>query len=178
MARILKPDTWSGRDTVAHARGLLGRRLVVRGEEGAVMAVRITETEAYDGPEDRACHAHRGRTARTAVMFGAAGHWYVYLCYGVHEMLNLVTGPVDYPAAVLVRGVSGISGPGRLTKRLRIDRRFNAAAASRATGLWLEDDGLVVPDDQVEIGPRVGVNYAGPEWAGKPWRFSWRGESR
>ncbi|WP_225919206.1 DNA-3-methyladenine glycosylase [Actomonas aquatica] len=175
----MKVKDWSSRETVAHARALLGKWLVVAGSEsdGARTAVsrwRITETEAYDGPEDRACHAARGRTARTEVMFGAPGCWYVYLCYGIHEMLNLVTGPKDYPAAVLIRGVEGVVGPGRLTKRLGIGRALNGAAAGRACGLWLEDDGLVVREEEVTSTPRVGIDYAGPEWAAKPWRFVWR----
>ncbi len=171
---MISPSVWRGPDTVAHARALLGKYLVVADQAGDQRRTRIVETEAYDGPEDRACHASRGRTPRTEVMFGAAGHWYVYLCYGIHEMLNLVTGPVDYPAAVLVRGVSEFSGPGRLTKRLGIDRRFNGRSARRSTGLWLEDDGLVVPDEVVQCTPRIGIDYAGPEWAAKPWRFVWR----
>jgi DNA-3-methyladenine glycosylase len=86
-------------------------------------------------------------------------------------MLNLVTGPSDYPAAVLIRGVEGISGPGRLTKRLAVNRQLNGAAAVRDSGLWIEDDGFKVPRGRLRTGPRIGVDYAGPEWAGKPWRF-------
>lgn len=142
--------------------------------DGTVRRLRITETEAYHGPEDRACHASKGRTARTEVMFGPAGCWYVYLCYGMHEMLNLVTGPRDWPAAVLIRGVEQLTGPGRLTRALSINRELNGAAAVEACGLWIEpaEVGLVAEDEIVD-GPRVGVDYAGPEWAGKPWRFRW-----
>lgn len=169
---MVLPSAFSGTETVAIARRLLGMRLVVRAPgEDTTHALRITETEAYDGPEDKACHASRGLTARTRVLFGPPGHWYVYLCYGIHEMLNLVTGPEGYPAAVLIRGVEGVVGPGRVTKALGIDRRFNALPASRESGMWIEDTGVVVPDAQVEIGPRVGVDYAGPIWAAKPWRF-------
>jgi DNA-3-methyladenine glycosylase len=132
---------------------------------------RITEVEAYDGENDLACHASKGRTKRTEVMYRPGGVWYVYLCYGVHEMLNLVTGPADYPAAVLIRGVEGISGPGRLTKRLAIDWRLNGADAIRVSGLWIEDDGFKLPRGALRTGPRIDVNYAGPKWAGKPWRF-------
>ena len=78
----------------------------------------ITEVEAYDGERDRTCHARFGRTPRSEVLYGAGGVWYVYLCYGVHEMLNLVVGPAGWPAAVLIRGVDGITGPGRLTRAL------------------------------------------------------------
>ena len=89
----------------------------------------------------------------------------------MHEMLNLVTGPVDYPAAILIRGVEGINGPGRLTRRLDIDRQLNGAVASRASGLWLEDDGFAVPRGALRVSARIGVDYAGPVWAQKPWRF-------
>lgn len=171
MARALKAKSLRHRRTVALARGLVGRILARRHPDGTVVRRRITEVEAYDGENDLACHASKGRTKRTEVMYRPGGVWYVYLCYGVHEMLNLVTGPADYPAAVLIRGVEGISGPGRLTKRLQIDRRLNGAAAVRATGLWIEDDGFKVPRGALKISVRIGVDYAGPEWAGKPWRF-------
>lgn len=133
--------------------------------------MRICETEAYGDENDLACHASRGRTPRTEVMYADGGIWYVYLCYGMHEMLNLVTGPAGRPSAVLIRGLDGVSGPGRLTRFLGIDRRFNGRPASRETGLWLEDDGLVVPRGAIIATPRIGVDYAGPVWAPKPWRF-------
>ena len=104
-------------------------------------------------------------------MYGPGGVWYVYLCYGMHEMLNLVTGPSDYPAAVLIRGVESISGPGRLTKRLQIGRQLNGLAAARASGLWLEDDGFRLPRGALRVSARIGVDYAGPVWSRKPWRF-------
>lgn len=173
MATAIKAKLFQNQNTVALARDLIGTRLVVRTAEGGRTALRITETEAYHGEEDRACHARVGRTARTEVMYAAGGVWYVYLCYGVHEMLNLVTGPRDQPSAVLIRGVMGIEGPGRLTKALGIDRRFNGQAARPATGLWMEDDGFRPPADAVIATPRVGVAYAGPVWAGMPWRFVW-----
>lgn len=142
--------------------------------DGRRVARRIVEVEAYDGPDDRACHASRGLTPRTEVMFRPGGVWYVYLCYGVHEMLNLVTGPADYPAAILIRGVEGVFGPGRVTRKLGIDRRFNGRTAARGTGLWIEDDGFVVPKAKVVALPRVGIAYAGEPWVSKPWRFVWR----
>lgn len=171
MARILTARHWNSPDTVALARSLLGKALVRRLEDGSVVQRWITEVEAYDGEEDLACHASKGRTPRTAVMYAPGGCWYVYLCYGVHELLNLVTGPEGRPSAVLIRGLSGISGPGRLTKALGIDRRLNAQPASRPAGLWIEDHGLFVPDDQVAATPRIGVDYAGPVWSQMPWRF-------
>lgn len=175
MPRRVENNSWESADTVAIARGLLGATLCRRRADGTVLRSRITETEAYNGPEDRACHASKGRTARTEVMFGPAGHWYVYLCYGVHEMLNLVTGPRDFPAAVLIRGVEGVSGPGRVTKALGVGRELNQLAACEASGLWIEPaaPGEGAPDAEVEAGPRVGVAYAGPDWSARPWRFRW-----
>lgn len=182
MARLIRPAEVRDRDTVAIARWLLGKLLVLDGGGSATVAeaggrgpraFRLTEVEAYNGPDDRACHASRGRTPRTAVMFEPGGVWYVYLVYGMHEMLNLVTGPRDHPAAVLVRGVEGIVGPGRLTRRLGIDRRFNGQPAIRETKLWLEDDRFVPPPDEVRATPRIGVEYAGSPWVEKPWRFVW-----
>lgn len=170
MARVIKPKELQGEDTVAVARWLLGKSLVRTGF-GDREAHVITEVEAYEGERDLACHASKGRTKRTEVMYKSGGTWYVYLCYGMHEMLNLVTGPVDYPAAVLIRGVSGIVGPGRLTKRLGIDRRLNGRLAHPESGLHLEDNGLEIPRRRVKCGPRIGVSYAGPVWAVKPWRF-------
>ena len=172
VARIVRASEVQGTDTVALARGMLGRFLVTR-IDGVRHARRIVEVEAYHGPDDLGCHASRGRTARTAVMFAPGGVWYVYLVYGTHEMLNLVTGPRDFPAAVLIRGVEGIAGPGRLTRALAIDRRFNGRRASLASGLWIEDDGLVPPEFEVAITPRIGIDYAGPVWSAKPWRFVW-----
>lgn len=170
MARVIKPEELLNVDTVALARWLLGKVLVrttARGRESHI----ITEVEAYDGERDLACHASKGRTERTDVMYRPGGIWYVYLCYGVHEMLNLVTGPRDYPAAVLIRGVSGFAGPGRLTKGLKIDRRLNGRPAQPDSGLHLEDNGLEIKPRRVKSGPRIGVNYAGPVWARKRWRF-------
>jgi DNA-3-methyladenine glycosylase len=170
MARVLTSEAWLGCDTVAIARGLLGCRLVVRGPQ-VCRALRITEVEAYNGPDDRASHASRGRTLRNTVMWSPGGRWYVYLCYGVHEMLNLVTGPEGYPAAVLIRGVKGYDGPGKLTRALGIDRRFNDLLATRQTGLWIEAGDDIIDEREVIATPRIGVDYAGTEWAAKPWRF-------
>jgi DNA-3-methyladenine glycosylase len=168
--RVLPSEHWRQRGTVRLARELLGMFLV-RTRDGAIEARLITEVEAYDGERDLACHARVGRTARTATMYRAGGCWYVYLCYGVHEMLNLVTGPEHWPAAVLIRGVAGAGGPGRLTRALGIDRRLNGAAAEPASGLHIEDRGVCVPRSWVRATPRVGVGFAGPVWAAKPWRF-------
>ncbi|MDI1318629.1 MAG: DNA-3-methyladenine glycosylase [bacterium] len=170
MARAIKQEELQSDNTVGLARWLLGKALV-RTIGGGRMEYIITEVEAYDGVRDLACHASKGRTKRTEVMYQPGGIWYVYLCYGMHEMLNLVTGPADYPAAVLIRGVNGIPGPGRLTRRLQIDRQLNGLSARPASGLHLVDRGLAIPRRQIKSGPRIGVDYAGPVWARKPWRF-------
>jgi DNA-3-methyladenine glycosylase len=170
MGRIIKTTELRGPDTVALARWLLGKTLVRATTNGRLAGI-ISEVEAYDGERDLACHASKGRTKRTEVMYQPGGIWYVYLCYGMHEMLNLVTGPAGYPAAVLIRGAGGIAGPGRLTKRLGIGRALNGAPVTRRAGLWLEDDGFKVPRGTLRVGKRIGVDYAGPVWAGKPWRF-------
>ncbi len=162
------------RPTLEVAEELLGKFLV-RESNGEVTFGMITETEAYDGFDDMASHASRGQTARNAPMFGGAGVWYVYLVYGMHEMLNVVTREKTYPAAVLIRGASGstgeICGPGRLTKHLNITHELNNKLAVRETGLWIEDRGVEIPKNAIKKTPRVGVKYAGEEWANKPWRF-------
>ena len=152
------------------ARVLLGAALVVRAADGRLARHVVFETEAYLGAHDLACHGSRGLTKRNATMFGPAGHWYVYLCYGMHWMLNIVTGGEGVPAAVLIRGVGEHVGPGRLTKALGIDRSFDGRPASRRAGLWLEAGGIAVPRRLIERTPRIGVGYAG-EWAEKPLRF-------
>lgn len=170
---IVRPGDVQGRGTVGLARRLLGKFLVRRTAAGE-HAWQITEVEAYHGESDRACHASKGRTGRTEVLYQPGGVWYVYLCYGVHEMLNLVTGPGGWPAAVLIRGVAGVSGPGRLTRALGITRELNGQSITRESGLFIEDRGVKVPDRRVLAGPRVGVDFAGPVWAAKPWRFRLR----
>jgi len=171
MARIMEAKDWQRKKTVALARSLIGKHLVRRFADGREEARRITEVEAYHSERDLACHARAGRTARTEVMYRTGGVWYVYLCYGVHEMLNLVVGPRDWPAAILIRGVEGIHGPGRVTTGLEIGRALNGAVATPASGLWIEDRGGRVPRKFVQATPRIGVNYAGEVWAKKPWRF-------
>jgi len=152
------------------ARDLIGARLAVRRPDGVVERHLVFETEAYLGAHDLACHGARGRTARNAVMFGPAGRWYVYLCYGLHWMLNIVTGPEGVPAAVLLRGVGSHEGPGRLTRALGVDRTFDGRPATRSGGLWLEAAGSPVPRRLVRRTPRIGVGYAGA-WAEKPLRY-------
>lgn len=168
-------------DAETVARALLGALLVHApndARDAPEMRARVVETEAYVGPEDLACHASRGRTKRTAVMFGPAGHAYVYLVYGMHDMLNVVTGPEGHPQAVLIRALEPLSGiegrtdgPGRLTRALGVDRRYDARDLCPPPPAIapLRFEAGAAPA-RIEAGPRVGVDYAG-EWADAPLRF-------
>lgn len=171
MASEIPLGYWEEGRAPHRARALLGKHLLRRLPDGAVTAHLITEVEAYDGERDLACHAARGRTRRTETLYAPGGCWYVYLCYGMHEMLNLVVGPSGWPSAILIRAVEGISGPGRVTRGLAVDRRLNGQPASPESGLWLEDRGVRVPARLVRATPRIGVDYAGPVWSAKRWRF-------
>lgn len=164
------PTSFFNRPTLETAELILGKMLCREYPDGSISRHVITEVEAYDGPEDKACHAHKGLTPRTEVMFGPSGHWYVYLCYGVHWMLNIVTGPIDYPAAILIRSIKDICGPGRLTKNLSINKLFNAMPACPTSKLWIEEN----PDTEefeIQKTPRIGIDYAGPIWSKKLYRF-------
>jgi DNA-3-methyladenine glycosylase len=170
MTRPVVKKSFFNRPAPVVARGLLGKYLVC-GRPGKDIALPVVETEAYDGFEDRASHASRGETRANAAMFGPGGRYYVYLCYGMHWMLNVVTGPPGYPAAVLIRGAGTVLGPGRLTRLLGIDRGLNGRACVPESGLWFENREGRVPDARVERTARIGVSYAGEEWAAKPLRF-------
>ena len=165
------PAAFFERPTLEVCRELLGKNLC-REISGEVVRLPVTEVEAYDGPEDLASHASHGMTPRNAVMFEKGGIWYVYLCYGIHWMLNVVTGEKGFPGAVLIRGVGEFDGPGKLTKALRIKAELNGKPAEPRSGLWFEE-GAPVPAHQVLTKPRIGVGYAGPVWAQKPYRFVW-----
>lgn len=169
MRKILSKNFFE-KDTLEVAENLLGKYLVRKIGDKEI-ALKINEVEVYDGFEDKASHAHKGKTERNKVMFGEAGNWYVYMVYGMHHMLNIVTGKRDYPAAVLIRGVGDVNGPGRLTKFLKIDRKLNGKNSSVKTGLWFEDRGEFVDKKKIKCFPRIGVDYAGPVWAKKDYRF-------
>jgi DNA-3-methyladenine glycosylase len=158
------------RSAILVARDLLGKVLVRRYDGKEVRGI-ITETEAYIGPQDLAAHSSKGRTPRTEVMFGPAGNWYVFFTYGIHWMLNVVTGKEEHAAAVLIRGLDIVSGPARLTKALHIDGSFYGKPISRSSDLWIEDAGTKVSSKNIKRTPRIGVDYAGPIWALKPYRF-------
>ena len=149
------------------AEELVGKLLVRRFDDGRELAARITETEAYFRETDTACHARFGRTKRSEILYRPAGTIYVYLCYGIHWMLNLVTGPEDDPQAVLIRGVEGASGPGRVTKYLGIDGSLNGAVLG--TALRLENDGY--RPASILRTRRVGIGYASEEDQARLWRF-------
>ena len=147
---------------------LLGKVLCVKqGEE--VIRARITETECYFGEQDSACHAHKGRTPRTDTLYQQGGITYIYLCYGIHSLLNIVTGAEDHPEAVLIRGVQGASGPGRVTKRLGLTTAQNRIPLCPQFGIWVEDDGSPAP--AYEALPRVGIDYAAEADRNRPWRY-------
>lgn len=139
-----------------------------RRAEGGVLRARITETECYFGEEDTACHAHRGRTPRTDMLYRAGGVAYIYLCYGMHALLNVVTGPAEHPEAVLIRGVEGTDGPGRTTRRMRVDCALNGADLCGGDALWLETDGVTFSHEAL---PRVGIGYASPADQARLWRY-------
>ncbi|MFA6215367.1 MAG: DNA-3-methyladenine glycosylase [Patescibacteria group bacterium] len=165
--------------TLKIAQQLLGKFLV-RKIGNKLISGEIIETEAYVGPNDKASHASKGKTPRTAVMFGEPGFWYIYLIYGMYYCLNIVTEPKDYPAAVLIRAIKPISGfkqkiktdgPGKLCRELKIDKTLNDLPAfGSPTKLWIEDRGLKIKPSQIKKSPRVGVDYAG-EYKNKLWRF-------
>ena len=169
------------RAVIVVAKELLRKFLAVR-KDGKALMVMITEVEAYDGPDDSASHARRGMMPRNRIMFGEAGYFYVYFTYGMHWMLNVVTGPKDYPAAILIRGgifidpktkeKISINGPARLTKFLGIDKSFNEKRAGRKTDLWFEDRGIAIEKKDIISRPRIGVEYAGKIWGRKEYNFS------
>ena len=183
------PSSFYNRDTLAVARDLLGC-LLIRQLNGELMAARIVETEAYRGSEDSACHAHRRKTPRTEAMFGPPGHAYVYLVYGMHWLLNVVTQPEGNPCAVLIRAVEPVigepamrewrsvagrnlsNGPGKLTRALRIDKALYGHDMTQIgkplDGLWIAQG---EPPSAIDTGPRVGIDYAQPADRDAPWRL-------
>jgi len=156
------------RDVLEVAPDLLGKVLVRRFENGKLFTSRITEVEAYRGVEDKACHASKGRTSRTEIMYHTGGSVYVYLIYGIYWMLNFVTGDRNEPQAVLIRGLDAITGPGRITRRLEIDSDFYGENLVGSERLWVENSGQQV---RMQTGPRIGIDYAGEPWKTLPWRY-------
>ena len=183
---VLDRDFYN-RDTLRVACDLLGKKLI-RIKNGEKLSGTIVETEAYCGRRDSACHAHRGMTKRNAVMFGWPGHAYVYFTYGLHHLLNLVTGPPGNPCAVLIRAIEPLcglqtmeanrkkrgrhltDGPAKLCQALGIDLAFNGWDVTSGTQLWLEDTPESKPRS-IEATPRIGIPYATFEDREALWRF-------
>ncbi len=186
MGTIL-PRSFFDRPTTEVARELLGALIVSDLLPGDRRVLMITETEAYDGPQDRASHASRGLTPRNRPMFGPPGAFYVYLVYGMHWMVNVVTGPEHYPAAVLLRAgmpeqgpsrdaaaTDAIKGPGLLARYLGVTGRMNGLAAQRKNGVWFESHPLLPGRETPRIvaSKRIGVEYAGPVWSARRYNFT------
>lgn len=201
-AQRLPAEFYLRTDVVQVARDLLGKVLVTE-MDGQRTAGIITETEAYRAPDDRACHAwNNRRTARTEVMFREGGRAYVYLCYGIHHLFNVVTGPENMAHAVLVRAIEPVdglelmqerrnirhskpgippvqltTGPGALSKALGIRTSLSGQQLTLPdTPVWIEDNGSDIQETDIASGKRIGVDYAG-ECAEWPWRF-WLKHSR
>ena len=156
------------RDVLEVAPELLGKFLVCRLPDGSLEKRIITETEAYKGVDDLACHASKGKTERNKVMFDKGGLVYVYLVYGMYWMLNFVTSEKDIPEAVLIRGIEGYEGPGKLTRFLKIDRSYYGEDLTISNRIWVEGSGKKI---KFVTTPRIGIDYAGEYWKNIPWRF-------
>ncbi len=178
-------------DVVSLSKSLIGKYLFSRmGPENIITGGMIIETEAYCGPEDKACHAYNNRrTPRTETMFSMGGVAYVYFCYGMHHLFNIVTNKKDVPHAILIRAIhpevgldvmlrrrkktewtpSLTSGPGSLCQALGITRMHNGTPLDGNT-LWLEDRGMTIFPEDIQATPRIGIDYAGED-AFKLWRF-------
>lgn len=155
-------------DVLEVAPSLIGKLLVRKLENGEIKRYRITETEAYRGEEDSACHAKSGKTNRTYVLYKEGSFTYVYLCYGLHYLFNIVTGDEEQPQAVLIRGVEGYNGPAKLTKALEINKSLNDIDISNSDKLWIEDDGYI---SEYTTSKRIGIDYASEPYKSIEWRF-------
>lgn len=156
------------RDVLEVAYELPGKILVIGAGDGSHKRFRIAEVEAYRGTDDKACHAFKGRTRRTEIMYHEGGCLYMYLVYGMYWMLNIVTGEKNDPQAALIRGLDICSGPGKLTKYLGIDGSYYGEDLEISKRIWLEDDRTT---PIVMTGKRIGIDYAGEYWKNRPWRY-------
>ena len=168
MSDRLNTEYFSSNDALFIAEDLLGKILVRDFGDGNIIKWKIIETEAYLGPNDLASHASKGRTARTEIMFNQGGVVYAYLIYGIHWLLNIVTGPKDHPEAVLIRGLENCLGPGRVGKLIKLDRSFYGENLGSSERIWIEDSERM---GEIITSPRIGIDYAGEIWKNKPWRF-------
>lgn len=166
----MRPDkAFFEQDVLDAAPQMVGMRMCRRLPDGQVLSARITETEAYRGEEDKACHASKGRTNRTEMMYRKGGHAYIYLIYGIHELFNIVTGKENEPQAVLIRALEKpLNGPGKWTRAFSVTRQQNGLYLPCSDEIWLEDDGW---RPKIITAPRVGIDYAGEKWKNIPWRF-------
>ena len=155
------------RDVLEVAPDLLGKHIVVN-KNGQFLKYQINEVEAYRGEEDLACHASKGKTGRNQIMYQPGGFVYVYLIYGMYWMLNFVTGDIDNPQAVLIRGVEEADGPGKLTRKLGIDKSFYGEDLTKSDRIWVENGNF---KGSITTGKRIGIDYAGNYWKNKPWRY-------
>ncbi len=161
-------NTFFRHDVLEVAPALLGKNLVRVFDDGTVYRFTITETEAYRGGDDLACHASRGMTRRNEVMFREGGLVYVYFIYGMYWMLNFVTGLKGDASAVLVRGLDGIDGPGRVGKILQLNHSFYGEDLGSSQRIWIEETNNKPTFASL---PRIGIQYAGEPWVSMPWRF-------
>lgn len=155
-------------DALVVAPLLIGKLLVRRLPDGKIIRFRITETEAYCGEEDSACHARAGKTVRTHVLYKRGGYTYIYLCYGMHYLFNVVTGNENHPEAVLIRAIEGYNGPGRLTKAMMIDKTLHDIDLTNSNSIWIEDDGY---RPEYQTSKRIGIDYASEPYKSIEWRF-------
>ncbi len=156
------------RDCLEVAPELVGKLIVRTLDDGSELVLRIDETEAYRGEEDTACHASKGRTPRTELLYGCSGIIYVYLCYGVHWLMNVITGEKEQPQGVLFRSCELYNGPGKLTRALCVDKSFNGESFIGNPRIKICDDGL---RPEITTAPRVGIDYAAPKDRDVKWRF-------
>ena len=162
------PKEFYKKDAITLAPLLLGKIIVRKLNDNTILKYKITETECYYGEEDSACHAFKGRTKRTEVLYNEGGFSYIYLCYGIHLLLNIVTGPKDHPEAVLIRGIENYNGPGRVSKALHLTKDLNNIDLTLSDKIWLEE----TKEKQKYIkDKRVGINYATKKYKNIKWRF-------
>jgi DNA-3-methyladenine glycosylase len=165
----LKSNYYS-QDVLTIAPDLLGK-CIVRVTNGVKKSYIISEVEAYRGEDDLACHASKGRTNRTEIMYHMGGRIYVYLIYGIYWMFNIVTGTNNNPQAVLLRGLLNCTGPGRVGRLLEIDKSFYGEDLTCSDRIWIANNENKI-DVSIITSPRVGIDYAGEFWKNKPWRFT------
>ncbi len=156
------------RDALIVAPELVGKIIVRILDDGTEIRERIAEVEVYRGEEDKACHASKGRTKRTEILYGESGFIYVYLCYGIHWLMNVITGEKEQPQGILIRCGDVHDGPAKLTKYLQIDGSFNGEKICGNNRIRIEDDGF---RPEIRTASRVGIDYAGDYWRDIKWRY-------